>query len=65
MTRLTVLATFFVVWTLVTSFFGQNFGWLLRAIDSRADFLIYGVGGLVLSTAIVGAVLWWRRDDLA
>ncbi len=37
----------------------------MRAIDSRADFLIYGVGGLVLSTAMVGAVLWWRRDDLA
>jgi len=24
-TRLTVLATFFLIWTLVTSFFGQNF----------------------------------------
>ena len=62
--RLTVVATFFVVWTLVTSFFGQNFGWLVGSIDSLADFLIWGVGGLVASTAVAGAILWWRRRDL-
>ena len=34
-TRLTVLATFFLIWTLVTSFFGQNFGWPTTSSRSR------------------------------
>ena len=29
-TRLTIGGTLFLVWTLVTGFFGQNFGWLVR-----------------------------------
>ena len=29
-TRLTIGGTFFLAWTLVTGFFGQNFGWLVR-----------------------------------
>ncbi len=62
--RLSILAAFFLVWTLVTSFFGQNFGWLVRSIDSRADFLVFGVGGLVVSTLLAAAILWWRRRDL-
>ena len=33
-TRLTVLATFFLIWTLVTSFFGQNFRWLTDHVES-------------------------------
>ena len=40
-TRLTVLGTFFLIWTLVTSFFGQNFGWLTDHIDSFEAFLLY------------------------
>jgi magnesium transporter len=59
-TRLTVLATFFLVWTLVTSFFGQNFGWLVDHIDTLEAFLIYGGLGLVLPT-VVTAVYFWRR----
>jgi magnesium transporter len=59
-TRLTVLATFFLIWTLVTSFFGQNFGWVVRHIDSLEAFLIYDGIGLVLPT-IVAAVYFWRR----
>ena len=39
-TRLTVLATFFLVWSFVTSFFGQNFGWLVDHIDTIEAFLI-------------------------
>ncbi len=62
--RLSIIAAFFFVWTLVTSFFGQNFGWLIRGIDSRADFLLFGIGGLVVSTLLAAAVLWWRRRDL-
>ena len=35
-TRLTIGGTFFLAWTLVTGFFGQNFGWLTDNIDSQA-----------------------------
>jgi magnesium transporter len=59
-TRLTVLATFFLIWTLVTSFFGQNFGWLVHHIDSLKAFLIYDGLGLVLPT-VLAAVYFWRR----
>ena len=38
-TRLTIGGTLFLVWTLVTGFFGQNFGWLVENIDTRHDFL--------------------------
>jgi magnesium transporter len=59
-TRLTVLATFFLIWTLVTSFFGQNFGWMVRRIDSFEAFLIYDGIGLVIPT-LAAAVYFWRR----
>ena len=59
-TRLTVLATFFLIWTLVTSFFGQNFGWLVEHIDSLEAFVIYEALGLVLPT-VLAAVYFWRR----
>jgi magnesium transporter len=62
-TRLSVVATFFVVWTLVTGFFGQNFGWLVANVESERDFLVFGVGGLVAPTLILGAVLWIKRHD--
>jgi magnesium transporter len=58
--RLTVLATFFLIWTLVTSFFGQNFGWLVDHIDTFETFLIYEALGLVLPT-VIAAVYFWRR----
>ena len=59
-TRLTVLATFFLIWTLVTSFFGQNFGWMVRHIDSFEAFVIYDGVGLVIPT-ILAAIYFWRR----
>jgi magnesium transporter len=62
-TRLTVIATFFLVWTLVTGFFGQNFGWLVDHIQSLRSFLVYGVGSLVLPTLVLGVLLWRRRSD--
>jgi magnesium transporter len=62
-TRLSVVATFFVVWTLVTGFFGQNFAWLVDQVRSERDFLIFGVGGLVVPTALLAAVLWVKRHD--
>jgi magnesium transporter len=62
-TRLSVVATFFVVWTLVTGFFGQNFQWLVDNVESRTDFLMFGVGGLVLPTALLATILWIKRHD--
>jgi magnesium transporter len=62
-TRLSVVATFFVVWTLITGFFGQNFGWLVRNVESERDFLIFGVGGFVVPTVILASVLWVKRHD--
>jgi magnesium transporter len=58
--RLTILATFFLIWTLVTSFFGQNFRWLTDHIDTLEAFVIYEALGLVLPT-LLAAVYFWRR----
>jgi magnesium transporter len=62
-TRLTVFGTLFLTWTLVTGFFGQNFGYLVDSIDSKGDFLVYGVGGLVVPTVVLGVVFWRKRRD--
>ncbi len=59
-TRLTVLATFFLIWTLVTSFFGQNFRWLVGHVESQSAFLIFGVLGPLVPT-VIAAVYFWRR----
>lgn len=61
--RLSVLATFFVTGTLVTGFFGQNFGWLVGAVESRTDFLVFGVGGLLLPLLVLCVYFFRRRDD--
>jgi magnesium transporter len=62
-TRLSVAATFFVVWTLITGFFGQNFGWLVDTVESRTDFLVFGVGGLVVPSVVLAVVFWVKRHD--
>jgi magnesium transporter len=62
-TRLTIGGTFFLIWTLVTGFFGQNFGWLVKHIDTRHDFYLYGVSALVVPTLIVGTLFWVKRKD--
>jgi magnesium transporter len=61
--RLTVGGTIFVLWTVVTGFFGQNFGWLVDNIDSRTDFLILGAGGLLIPTVLLLTLFWIKRDD--
>jgi magnesium transporter len=62
-TRLTIGGTFFLAWTLVTGFFGQNFGWLVDNINTKHDFMIYGVGALLVPTVVIGAVFWVKRKD--
>lgn len=58
--QLTLIATIFLPLTFVTGFFGQNFGWMVDGIDSEADFLVYGVGGIVL--AGVALVVYFVRS---
>jgi magnesium transporter len=57
--QLAIVATIFLPLTFVTGFFGQNFGTLVRHINSAAAFWGYGVGSMV-----IGAVLligWFKR----
>lgn len=62
-TRLTVVGTLFVVWTLITGFFGQNFPFLVNHIGGRGHFLLFGVGGLVVPTIVLGGLFWVKRRD--
>ena len=62
-TRMTILGTLFVLWTLVTGFFGQNFGWLVDHITSLHSFLFLGVGSLVVPTVILLTLFWVKRRD--
>ena len=48
----------------MTGFFGQNFGWLVDNIDTKHDFLIFGVGGLVVPTVILLTLFWVKRRRL-
>jgi magnesium transporter len=61
--RLSVAGTFFIAWTLVTGFFGQNFGWLVDNVSSLKAFAIYGLGGLVIPSIFLGIYFWRRRED--
>jgi magnesium transporter len=62
-TRLTVGGTVFLICSLVTGFFGQNFRWLVDNIDTQADFLLFGVGALVIPTVALLTLFWFKRDD--
>jgi magnesium transporter len=58
--QLTLVATVFLPLTFVTGFFGQNFGWLVRHIDSLAMFVALGIGGLVVPG--VALLVWMKRN---
>jgi magnesium transporter len=62
-TRLTIGGTLFVIYTVVTGFFGQNFDWLVDNIDTKRDFLMFGVGALIVPTVILATLFWVKRDD--
>jgi magnesium transporter len=49
--RLTIVATIFLPLTFATGFFGMNFGWLVRHIDSAEVFFV--LGGLTMIVPLV------------
>jgi magnesium transporter len=59
MKQLTVIATIFLPLTFVTGFFGQNFAWMVRHVDSFGAFLGFGIGGVMLSIGLMFA--WFKR----
>jgi len=62
-TRITILGTLWVLWTLVTGFFGQNFAWLVNHVDTESDFLMFGLGSLLIPTVILLTLFWFKRHD--
>ncbi len=59
MKLLTVVAAVFLPLTFVTGFFGQNFAWMVRHIDSFTVFAAAGIGGLLVPSVLLLA--WLRR----
>ena len=64
MEQLTILATVFLPLTFVTGFFGQNFTWLINHVESLADFIAFGIGGLVVPCILLFMWLRHRRPSV-
>jgi magnesium transporter len=60
--KLTVLSTILLPLIVLTGFFGQNFGWLVRHVGSLAAFLLLGLALPI--TAAVLLVYYLRRQRL-
>jgi len=57
--QLTIIATIFLPLTFLTGFFGQNFGSLVRWMNSEWVFYVFGLGLLVAS--VIGFAIYFRR----
>jgi magnesium transporter len=60
--RLTVLSTILLPLIVLTSFFGQNFGWLVNHIGDLASFLIFGLAVPIVAATLL--VVYLRRERL-
>lgn len=58
--QLTVVATVFLPLSFIVGFFGQNFAWMVRTIDSAGAFFALGVGSLAISS--LAMLVWFRRS---
>ena len=61
--NLTRIATVLLPLTVVSGFFGMNFGWMVDHIDTFWSFIAFGVGGMVAS--VVGVRLYLLRKGYA
>jgi magnesium transporter len=59
--QLTIMATIFLPLSFIVGFFGQNFKWLVTAIQSPGAFFALGIGSLVLSA--LALLVWFRRSN--
>jgi magnesium transporter len=59
--QLTVVATIFLPLSFIVGFFGQNFGWMVRNINTAADFWLIGGGSMVVSLFVL--LVWLRRSS--
>jgi len=62
MKQLTLMSAVFLPLTFITGFFGQNFGWMVDNVDTRTDFVVWGLGGVL--AAVICTVMWFRRRTL-
>jgi magnesium transporter len=58
-----VVATIFLPLSFVVGFFGQNFGWMVRNINSAPDFWVIGGGSMVVSLVVL--IAWLRHSSYA
>jgi magnesium transporter len=61
MKQLTVISTVFLPLTFIVGFFGQNFAWMVREVDSFNTFLIWGIAAELVAVAILVVVIRRRH----
>jgi magnesium transporter len=58
--QLTIVATVFLPLTFITGFFGQNFGWLTGHVNTFLDFVVLGIGAMLIPCVVLLA--WFKRS---